>query len=345
MILPSFAQLFVRRTALLCALVCALPLIAAGQSIRISLGTLAPRNSSYHLSLMAMAEKWRQATGGGVRLVIYPDGTQGGEADMVRLMRVGTLQAGLLTAVGLSEIEPGVAGLQNFPLAFRNYDEFDYVQERLRPIMERRLLEKGFVVLFWADTGWVKFFFKEETLTPDELKQRKTFVWSGDTDQVDIMKSLGYHPVPLETSDILTNLQTGLINAVPSPPIYAARTQFQTYAPHMLDLKYGILVGGLVVKKETWEKIPPQSRDALMAAARVAGQEIQANGRREGDEAVAQMQKRGLTVHTLTPELAAKWQAAMEEVYPKLRGRIVPADMFDEVQRLLKEYRAGKGAK
>jgi len=312
---------------------------AAGPT-RVSLGTLAPRGSIYHQSLQSMAEKWRQAPGGGVRLVIYPDGTQGGEADMVRLMRVGTLQAGLLTTIGLSELEPGVAGLQSFPLAFRGFDEFDYVNQRLRPMMERRLADKGFVMLFWADAGWVRYFFKEPISTPEELKQRKLFAWSGSVEQVDIMKQLGYNPVPLETADILTSLQTGLINAVSVPPIYAARSQFHNYAPHMLDLKWAVLVGGLVIKQSTWESIPPETRKVLAEAAEAAGREIQANGRKEGDEAVAAMEKRGLKVRRMTPELEARWVAAAAETYPKIRGTIVPADIFDEVQRLLKEYRS-----
>jgi TRAP-type transport system periplasmic protein len=307
---------------------------------RVSLGTLAPRGSIYHQSLQSMSEKWRQAPGGGVRLVIYPDGTQGGEADMVRLMRVGTLQAGLLTTVGLSEIEPGVAGLQSFPLAFRDFAEFDYVNQRLRPLLERRLEERGFVMLFWADAGWVRYFFKEPISTPEEMKQRKLFAWSGSVAQVDIMKQMGYNPVPLETTDILTSLQTGLINAVSVPPIYAARSQFHSYAPHMIDLKWAVLVGGLVIKKDVWEKIPPVTRKVLAEAAEAAGREIQANGRKEGDEAIAAMEKRGLKIHRVTPELEARWVAAAEETYPKIRGTIVPADIFDEVKRLLQEYRS-----
>lgn len=315
-------------------------LTAGERATRISLGTLAPRGSVYHQSLLTMAEQWRQAPGGGVRLVIYPDGTQGGEADMVRLMRVGTLQAGLLTTIGLSAIEPAVAGLQSFPMLFRDFDEFDYVNERLRPMMEERLAQRGFVMLFWGDTGWVRYFFKEPALTPDELKQRKIFVWAGSVDQVSIMKQLGYNPVPLETADILTGLQTGLINAVTVPPIFAARSQFHSHAPHMLDLKWGVLVGGLVVRKDAWERIPPATRKVLQESALQAGREIQRNGRNEGEEAVAAMVKRGLRVHRLTPEMEAQWQAGAEEVYPRIRGRLVPEDIFDEVMRLVKEYRA-----
>src|SRR5512140_3659521 len=94
------------------------PLGAADKPLTIRLGTLAPRGTSYHKSLQLMGEKWRTVSSGNIKLVIYPDGTQGGESDMVGLMQTGNLDAGLLTAVGLSEIEPAVNALQNMPMAF-----------------------------------------------------------------------------------------------------------------------------------------------------------------------------------------------------------------------------------
>lgn len=318
---------------------------AVGQSaetgIRINLGTLAPRGSVYHQSLQAMAQSWRQAPGGGVRLVIYPDGTQGGEADMVRLMRVGSLQAGLFTAVGLSEIELGVAGLQNVPMLFRDLDEFERVTEQLRPTLEKRLLQKGFVVLFWVDAGWVRYFSKEPVLTPEDLRKMKIFVWSGSPDQVAIMRHAGYTPVPLETADIIPSLQTGLITAVPAPPIFALAGQLDLRAPHMLRLNWAPLVGACVIKQQAWDKIPATTREALLAAATQAGKEIRSNSRKESDAAVAAMEKRGLKVHAVSAEAEAKWRAAAEQTYPEIRGRLVPADVFDELMQKVREYRAG----
>ncbi len=332
-------SLFSLLLALLCFGSAQPALRAAERALRVNLGTLAPRGSVYHQSLQAMAEAWRQAPGGGVRLVVYPDGTQGGEADMVRLMRVGSLQAGLLTAVGLSEIEPAVSGLQNVPLLFRNLEEYEYINEKLRPSLEKRLGEKGFVVLFWADAGWVRYFSKEPVITPDDLKRMKIFVWAGSPDQVSIMRREGYTPVPLETSDILPGLQTGLINTVPVPPIFALATQLDLRAPHMLNLNYAPLVGACVIKKDTWEKIPGAAREGLLAAATRAGKEIRANSRKESAEAVAAMQKRGLKVHDPNPEVVEQWRKEAEKTYPDIRGRLVPADIFDEVQQQIQEYR------
>jgi TRAP-type C4-dicarboxylate transport system substrate-binding protein len=315
-------------------------LVAAERAVRINLGTLAPRGSVYHQSLQAMAEAWRQAPGGGVRLVIYPDGTQGGEADMVRLMRVGSLQAGLFTAVGLSAIEPAVSGLQDVPMLFRSLEEFEYINEKLRPSLEKRLGDKGFVVLFWVDAGWVRFFSKEPVVTPDDMKRMKISVWAGYPEQVSIMRKAGYTPVPLETSDILPGLQTGLVNMATVPPIFALAGQLDLRAPHMLNLDWAPLVGACIVKKDAWDKVPEPAREALLTAAMGAGKEIRSSSRKESNEAVAAMKKRGLTVHEPSPEVVALWRKEAEKIYPDIRGRLMPAEVYDEVMRHVQQYRA-----
>jgi TRAP-type C4-dicarboxylate transport system substrate-binding protein len=313
---------------------------AAAAPARIRLGTLVPKGSSSFRNLQAMGEKWRQASHGAVQLTIYPDGTMGGEADMVRRMRVGQLQAGALTAVGLSEIEPGVAGLQNLPLLFRSLEEVDYMTEKLRPLLEKRLADKGFIVLFWADTGWVRFFSKQPILRPDDLKKHKLFVWAGSADSVDLYKSGGFNPVPLETVDILPNLQTGLITAIPTPPFFALAAQIDKPAPHMLDLNWAALVGATVIVKKSWDALPAPTQAAMLQAAAEAGKVIKENNRRESDEAVEAMKKRGLQVHNVTPAMEAEWRQVAESFYPKIRGHLVPADIFDEVMRLLQLYRS-----
>lgn len=310
------------------------------EAVKARLGTLAPKGSSYTRHLMAMGEKWRQAPGGGVQLTIYPDGTMGSEADMVRRMRLGQLQAGMLTAVGLAEIEPAVAGLQNLPMMFRSLAEVDYIGEKLQPRLEKRLEDKGFVVLFWGDSGWVRFFSKQPIVRPEDLRKAKLFVWTRSAADVETYRSVGFNPVPLETVDILPSLQTGLINAVPLPPSIALASQVDKAAPHMLDLAYAPLVGAGVITKKTWDAVPPEGREALRKAAAEAGTLIKADGRRESAESVEAMKKRGLQVHTPTPEIDAEWRREVEAAYPKVRGAIVPADIFDEVVKHLADYRA-----
>ena len=316
--------------------------VAADATVKIKLGTLAPRDSSPHQFLKAMAEKWRQAPGGGVQLIIFTDGTQGGEADMVRRMRIGQLQAAVLSGTGMAEIDDSVTALQTMPLVYRSLDEVDYVREKLGPKLEERIAAKGFVVLFLTDAGWVKYFSRKSVVTPDDLRKQKLFAWAGDNKALDIMKAAGYQPVPLETADILPGLQTGLIDAVPAPPFFALAGQLYGPAPHMLDMNWAPLLGACVVTKKTWDNIPPETQKLMRAAAETAGEAIRAQAHREMTEAVEAMKKRGLIVHELTPEAETAWQNLAESLYPKIRGSLVPADLFDEVQSLLKEYRAGK---
>lgn len=309
-------------------------------AVKLRLGTLAPRDSSFHKILQGMGQKWKTAPDGGVELTIYPGGGRGGEAVMVREMRNGILDAGFLTVTGLSGIDPSVEALQSMPMMFHSLAEVDYIGEKLRPRLEKKLRDHGFVMLFWADAGWLRFFTKEPIVRPADLKKHKIFTWAGDARQVDIYKAAGYHPVPLETNDILTGLRTGMISAVSLPPLYALTTQAYDPAPNMLELNWAPLVGGLVVTERAWKKLTPAQQSHLAQAAAEAGLEMKARNRLESDQAVVAMTKRKLKVQKVTPEVEAEWRKAAQAAYPEIRGKIVPADLFDEVQRLLKEYRA-----
>jgi TRAP-type C4-dicarboxylate transport system substrate-binding protein len=308
-------------------------------ALRVNLGTLAPRGSSYFQGLQAMGEQWRAQ---GVRLVIYPDGTQGSEADMVRLMRVGTLQACLLTATGLAEIDPAVNVLQAYPLLFRDFDEFGYVLQHMEPMLNSRLEKQGFVPLFWGDAGWLRYFFKERVTTLAQLRQAKVFLWSVATAQQRIMREMGWNPVPLETADIMEALATGQITGVSVPPIVALVSQFEKRVPFMVDLNYAPLVGACIMRHEVWDKLSGAQRDAMLKAAQGTGAEIVRRTRLESDQAVAKMQSQGLTVYSVSAEQRAAWQAEADAYQARARGRVVPADLHDQIFHLVAEYRSGK---
>lgn len=329
-----------RLAALLLGAVLALNAYAADKQLRI--GTLASKNSLYHRQLMELGEAWRTAQGGQGKYLVYPDGSQGGETDMVRRMRIGQLQGGLLSVVGLREIEPSIAALQNMPMMFKSWEEVDYVREKMRPAMEKKFLEKGFVVLAWGDAGWVRFFSKTPAFAPNDFKGMKFFAWGAEADQQEIMKNLGYTPVPLETADILPAIQTGMINAVPSTPYFALATQIYTTANNMLDMNWSPIVGALIITKKAWDELTPEGQVIVREAGAKAGVQLRAKARQEVDEAVEAMKKRGLTVNKPNAEQMKEWNALADGLYPRIRGKLVPAEQFDEVVGLLKAFRAGK---
>lgn len=335
------------RRQLLCTGLAALGILstpsAAAAAKQLRIGTLAPKNSLYHRQLQAVGEAWRTAQGSEAKYLIYPDGSQGGEAELVRRMRIGQLQGALISVVGLREIESSVAALQNLPLLFKSWDEVDYVRERMRTSIEKKFFDKGFVVLAWGDSGWVRFFSKEPAFRPADYLKMKFFAWGAESEQQEIMKSLGYTPVPLETSDILPAIQTGMISVVPSTPYFALASQIYNTAPNMLEINWAPIVGALVVTRKAWDDMGDSAQQVVRRAGEKAGLEMRIKARQEVDDAVAAMKQRGLVVNKPNAEQLKEWSALADKLYPRIRGHMVPAETFDEVFMHLKAFRAARG--
>lgn len=314
--------------------------VQAARAADIKLATILPAGTSGDQCIREMGDRWQKSSSQNFALKIWAGGSQGGEAVMVKKMRGGQLDAAVLSVVGLSEIDKSVTALQVMPMMFRSWDEVDFVREAIRPDLDKRVLAKGFVTLFWADAGWVRFFSKKPARHPDDLKPLSMFVWAGDAAQMNIMKGLDYRPVMLETSDIGPGLINDQIQVVPMPPFMALASQINKSATHMVDVKWVPIVGAAIIRRQTWETISPAMQNQFLQAATEAGERMRTKTRREDDEAVTTMAKRGLAVHAITPEVEAAWRALAEKAYPQIRGNSVPAELFDKVQTTLREYRA-----
>jgi len=307
----------------------------------IKMATLAPEGSSWYKVLQNMGEGWKKATNGAVILRIYPGGVSGDEDAVIRKMRVGQLQAAAVTGIGLSYLDRSFYAL-HIPMMYASDEEFDHVRDRLSPVLERRLEEKGMIVLNWGDAGWVHFFAKKPFTRPDEVKAMKLFVWAGDTNLIQLYKETGFNPVPLSAIDILPGLQTGLINAFDTTPLAALAFQWFGLAPHMADLRWVPLTGATIIDKKSWLSIPENLRPKILEAAREAGKNLRFEIRRLNDEAVKVMVKNGLKVSHVPPDAQAEWRKIVEDVYPQIRGKIIPADMFDAARKYRDEYRASR---
>jgi len=338
-----------RRPAALLAAVGAVLLIAlapapaGAQPILIKMATLVPDGTSWHLVLKNMAADWSKISGGRIKVNIYAGGTAGDDPDVVRKMNLGTLNAAVLTSVGLAEIDKTIFAF-SIPLAFNDYDEVYYVIDKMRPRFEANLLSKGFVVLNWADGGWLNFFTQKPVTSPDDLRKLKLFQWAGDQPTLRIWQSAGFNPIALPSTELATGLQTGLVQAFAAPPQVAVITRYYENARNMTDLNWGLLMGATVIRKETWDRIPVDLQPALRESARMAGSQLQAEIRKSGQADVAAMKKQGLNVVPVDAKTRELWRTTAESTYPSIRGAIVPADAFDEAIRFRDEYRKQKAA-
>jgi len=316
--------------------------VSPAQTI-IRLGTLVPKNSRWHQILLNMGEEWKKSSAGRIELKIYPGGEQGDEPEMVQKLRIKKLQAVALSGAGLSGIDAAVSALQ-IPMMLSSYEEVDYVRDHISARLEKGLAQRGFIVLNWGDAGWVHFFTKQPASRPDEIRRLKLCVLQGDNTTFELYKRNGFQPVSLAATDILTGLQTGLIDSFQAPPLVALTNQWFGGAKNMLDIPFAQLVGATVISKDIWDKIPVPVQKEMMQSALKAGVALRDEIRKAEANAVPLMQQFGLNVVHADAQAVAEWRALSESIWPKVRGTMVPADLFDEVKRLRDQYRKSHSA-
>ena len=315
------------------------PTSASAQTpLTIKMATLVPENSSWFLVLKDVADKWGKASGGRIKVILYPGGRKGDDPDVVRDMRLGGLQGAVLTSVGLAEIDRTIYAL-SIPMAFDSYDEVYAVLDKMRPRIEAAMEAKGFVVVNWADGGWVQFFTKAPVATPEDLKKLKLFSWAGEPKVIEIWKSLGFTPRPAPSTELITGLQTGLFEAFSAPPQVCAIARYFEHTKYMTDMKWALMLAATVIEKKTWDKVPADLKPVLLQIARDGGARLQAEIRKSGETDVQAMKSAGLNVVPIDAKAKDVWRKMAESVYPKMRGDYVPAEAFDEALKLRDEYR------
>lgn len=307
-----------------------------GRKIVVKLATLAPEGTDWHGMLVEMGQEWKKITKGKVEVRIYPGGVVGDERDMVRKMRIGQIHAAGMTTEGLSEIVPDFKAFY-VPMAFQNLEDVEQVLEELLPSLESQLNNKGFKLIYLGDLGFAYWFSSSPVLSPSDLKNKKLFTWAGDFQWAELYKKAGYNPVPLASTDMLSGLQTGLIDAISTMPMYALAQQSFGIANHMLDLKWGVLLAGIIVDNKTWNRIPKKYHEKLLdSAERIQLKHLETN-RKADQQAVDAMKQFGLTIHKPSPEHFKEWENEVMRMEEHLKGVIIPEQIYDRVIEITKD--------
>lgn len=289
----------------------------ADAQIVIKLGTIAPEGSIWHDTLLDIRQRWRDLTNGEVELRIYPGGVLGGEDEMVRKMQRQSLDALTISGAGMPFIDDIVDCL-NLPLLFDSYDELDKVRREIAPELERSFDMKGYKVLNWAEAGWVHFFAKDPVATPDDLRKQRLWTSTGASSDEVLLKQLGFRVVPLPATDMLTGLQTGMIEAIDVPPLFALLDRSYQVADNMTDLQFAPLNAATVITTRAWERIPQQFRDGLVSAARDAAASLREGVQKAERDAIDEMVARGLHLVTPDAQQVAQWRTLSRSVYTDL---------------------------
>ena len=318
------------------------PAPAAAEAEVIKLATLVPEGSVWDKAMREMGASWAAATQNRVTLRVYAGGVAGDEPDLVRKMRIGQLQAAAVTTAGLANIDPAF-NVFNIPMFFISYPELYATLAKLEPVLRQRLDEKGFVLLSWGHGGWVYFFTKNPVSTVDGLRKTKMFVWSGDDRMVSLWKSEGFNPVALSATDIMTGLQTGMIDSYPTTPLLGLTLQWYRQTPNMVGMGMAPLVGGLVMTKTAWAKVAPADQQKIMSACNKLQKRLEVEVPRQDTTAVAEMQKRGLKVNAVVGADAAQFRTTADQFAAGMKGVRVPPDILELARRERDAFRARSG--
>jgi len=328
--------MFVRKVALILVAFAVLVPASLWAAITVKMATQAPVNSSWHKALLDMGAEWEAKTSGRVKLTVYAGGTQGSEDATIRMMRPGVdqLQSNLLMLPGLGIIDESF-NVFGIPFFFQSDAEGQYVLEKLTPMLEKRLEAKGFRLLAWGSAGWVQLFSKKPLTTLADIKAAKLYTSQGDERMVQWYKANGFRPVALAAGDIPAQLKltTGMIDAAPSPPYPALLLQMFRDAKYMLDVRLAPLYGAVVITNDAWNKIEPNDRPIVLAAAKNAEKRLLGDAPKLDADSIATMKTRGLTVTTIDPKTSAAFRAEAEAFMKTMRGNMVPADVYDAAVR------------
>ncbi len=324
----------------LAALVVAAAPLMAQAAFNVRLATLAPENSPWATALRSMGAAWTKATSSRVRLTVYA-GTIPSESSAIARMAVDGLQAATLTAGGLAEIDESF-NVFGIPFFFQSDAELAFVQERLTPALAARLEAKKYRLVNWGNAGWVQLFSKNPIRSIEDLKAAKLYTSEGSPKTVQWYTSNGFHVVPLATGEIPKQLKlpTGAIDAAPSPPAFAVALQFFRDAPNMLDIRVAPLTSATVMTESAWNRIAPDDRAKLLAAAKETEKQVQAQAPVLDAKSINEMKAAGLQVITLDARALGAFHAAADNLLASQRGNTIPSDVFDAAVRARDEFRA-----
>lgn len=296
-------------------------LVAApvGAATSFKIATLAPDGTQWMTRVRAAGEEIATRTQGRVQFKFYPGGVMGNDEAMLRKIRAGQLHGAMFSAGALGQIVPD-AGLYGQPLLFHSYEEVSYVRARLDAAIEQRFEQGGYVSFGIADGGFAHLFSSTPVGAIDDLKGRKIWVPPNDPVSRAVFDVLGVSPVVLSLADVMTGLQTGMIDTVASSPVGAIALQWYTKLKYMTDTPLLYLYGAMLVERRTLAKLTAADQSVVREVMRSAFADINRQGRVDHLAARDALRKQGIEFVPVAPDKLAQWQATARTARERLAG-------------------------
>lgn len=302
------------------------------------IASLAPEGSIWVNAFKEFAAEVTEKTGGEVGFRIYPGGVMGDDRAMYRKMRVGQLHGGGFTMTGIADIVPDFR-VMAIPFLFHSYEEVDAVSERLQPLFSRRFNEKGLQLIAMTEVGFIYTFSNKSRVTVDDLRQAKTWAPSNDPLTSEFLKSIGISPITLAIPDVLSSLQTGLVDTAFNSLYGSIVMQWYTKAPFVTDAPYGYAYGVFIMSGKALAKLSDEQRRAIDDAAAGHFAELMVKTRQANDESRAVLADQGVTFVQTTPETLQYLEEHRDKTVQASIGKSFSEEIFHEVDQALHTIR------
>jgi len=307
----------------------------------IKFASVAPEGSTWMNVMHQLDTEVRDTTNGDVGFRMYAGGVQGDEPDVLRKMRFGQLQGAGFTGNGLGDILPEMRILE-LPFLYRDKKEIDYILDRFTGYFDEAFRDQGYVLLGWTEVGYVYFFSNIPIRTIDDVRGIKVWTWQGDPLAAKLFQALNVTPVPLSVTEVLTALQTGMVDAVYTSPMAAISLQWFTRTKYMNLSPLTNSMGAVLMTRKLFDKIPPAEQQALLAISRRKLHELTLLTRKDNETAIEELKKAGVEmIPAPSDEEMAKYRAVGLQVRRDLTGELYPASLLDAIEKALEEYRSG----
>lgn len=315
-----------------------MPVARSQEATVIKIATLAPDGTSWMRTLNAVNDEISKKTNNHVSFKIYPGGILGDEGDMLRKIYIGQIQGAVLTSSGLSAIFHEMDVFQ-IPFLFETYQEVDYVIEKMDAFFKKGLEDKGYIMLGWSEGGFVRLMSTIPVDTLDKLKKAKVWTWPGSPMTKAIFDEAGVAGIPLAVPDVLVGLQTGLVDVVYAPPSGAIAMQWFTKTKYCTDVPLIYLVGGLMLKKSVFSKIPPNYQNVMRESFQQHMNQLKHVIRKENQEALQVMAKHGVKILKPSPEQIDEFKTLSNKAMNRLGEKSFSQEVRKQVEAHLKAYR------
>jgi len=318
--------------------------VCYSQQYIIKFATVAPEGTSWMNVMREYDAAVRKESGGRIGFRMYASNIQGDEKTVIRKIGVGQLQAAGFTGVGLGEIAPKVRILDT-PFLIRSSEEADNLIRVFDQEFQQAIEAGGYVLLGWAEVGFVYVFSNSKVEKADDIKQLKMWVWDGDPVAETSFRALDLNPIPLSLDNVRTSLQTGLINAFYTTPYAAIAMQWYTQAKYMVDFPLTCSAGAVLISKKYFDNLPDDLQEILVRNGRFYMKKLTEVGRQDNKNSLIELKKRGIIFTKADSEGIQEYIASGLRARRMLVGRMYDEDFMNRVEKAAEDFRKNKNKK